>query len=98
MLFRSEIPDWYITDKRTGKVLVGMNQLDLWAGGQQFNRGSKYLNYKTTNKEKLLCVVCNEINFTSNQNKAYKLFQNGFQNDTLCYLGNLTNIITTFFG
>ena len=28
----SEKPDWYILDKN--KVLIGMNQLDLW-GGQQ---------------------------------------------------------------
>ena len=73
----SEIPDWYILEKLTGKVIIGMNQLDLWGGGQQINRGSKYLinNKNNTEKSKLLCVVCNKINFISNKNKAYKLFE-----------------------
>ena len=40
-----------------------MNQLSLWGGGQQSNRGTKYLvnNKLNTEKSKLLCVVCNEI-------------------------------------
>ena len=29
----SEIPDWYILEKDTGKVIIGMNQVDLWGGG-----------------------------------------------------------------
>ena len=38
-----------------------MNQLDLWNGGQQLNRGYKYLNTTYNNKIKLLCVVYNII-------------------------------------
>ena len=84
----SEIPDWFILEKSTGKVIIGMNQLDLWKGGHQTNRGSKYLinNKHNTEKSKLLCVICNKINFVSNKNKAYKLFDVGFTNNTLCYL------------
>jgi len=95
----TEIPDWYILDKLTNKIIIGMNQLDLWGGGQQLNRGSKYLvNNKHNNENsKLLCVVCNEKQFTSNKNKAYKLFETGFENDTLCYLNNLQNIIYSYF-
>ena len=90
----TEIPDWYIRDKRTDKIIIGMNQLDLWSGGQQLNRGSKYLVNNEHNNEnsKLLCVVCNEIQFKSKKNKAYKLFEIGFQNNTLCYLNNLKNL------
>ena len=67
----TEIPDWYILEKSTQKVIIGMNQLDLWGGGQQQNRGSKYLinNKNNTLNSKLLCVVCNKINFTSNKIK-----------------------------
>lgn len=56
----NEIPDWYISDKQTGKTLIGMNQLDLWNGGQQINRGYSYLinNKINTKKSKLLCVIC----------------------------------------
>jgi hypothetical protein len=95
----SEKPDWYILDKNKNKVLIGMNQLDLWRGGQQLNRGSKYLINNKINSEnsKLLCVVCNKIKFNSDKNKAFKLFEIGFTNNTLCYLKNLPNIINKYF-
>jgi len=94
-----EIPDWYILEKPTNKIIIGMNQVDLWGGGQQLNRGSKYIENNTHNNEnsKLLCVVCNEIQFKSKQNKAYQLFETGFKNNTLCYLNNLQNIIISYF-
>jgi hypothetical protein len=95
----SEKPDWYILEKSTNKILIGMNQLDLWGGGQQLNRGYKYIeNNKHNNiNSKLLCVVCNEIQFKSKNNKAYKLFKIGFENNTLTYLNNLQNIISSYF-
>jgi hypothetical protein len=95
----NEIPDWFILDKTTGRILIGMNQLDLWGGGQQLNRGSKYiLNNKNNNENsKLLCVVCNKIQLKSKKNKVFNLFKVGFQNDTLCYLNNLQNIIYSYF-
>jgi len=95
----TEIPDWYILQKSTNKILIGMNQLDLWGGGQQSNRGSKYILENVHNNEhsKLLCVVCNEIQFTSRKNKTYKLFEIGFRDNTLCYIKNLSNIISYYF-
>ena len=84
-----------------------MNQLDIWKGGQQINRGYKYLDIHKQVKEdnnevsqshiKLVCVVCNDIQFKSTQNKAYKLFEIGFTKNTLCYLKNLQHIIHAFF-
>ena len=52
-----------------------MNQLDLWGGGQQLNRGSKYLidNKHNTENSKLLCVVCNPIELKSNKNEVKNL-------------------------
>ena len=95
----SEKPDWYILEKSTNKIIIGMNQLDLWGGGQQLNRGFKYIeNNKHNNiNSKLLCVVCNEIQFKSKKNKTYKLFKIGFENNTLTYLNNLQNIISSYF-
>jgi hypothetical protein len=95
----SEKPDWYIKNKNNNKVIIGMNQLDLWGGGQQINRGSNYLINSNINNEntKLLCVVCNEIKFKTNKNKAFNFFKIGFKNDTLCYLNNLEIIIKKFF-
>lgn len=95
----TEIPDWYILQKSTNKIIIGMNQLDLWGGGQQSNRGTKYIVENVHNNEhsKLLCVVCNEIQFTSKKNKTYKLFEIGFRDNTLCYVKNLSNIISFYF-
>lgn len=94
----TEIPDWFILEKLTNKVIIGMNQLDLWGGGHQINRGSNYIenNKHNTEKSKLLCVICNEIQFKS-KNKAYKFFEIGYKNNTLCYLNNLGNIIQSYF-
>lgn len=94
-----EIPDWYILEKSTNKIIIGMNQLDIWNGGHQLNRGFKYLiNTEHNNiNSKLLCVICNEIQFKTNKNKAFKLFKIGFTNNTLCYLNNLENIINLYF-
>lgn len=97
--FTTEIPDWYILEKSTNKIVIGMNQLDLTSGGHQLNRGYKYLidNKHNNENSRLLCVICNEMKFKSNKNKAYKLFEIGFTNNTLCYLNNLENIITSYF-
>ena len=95
----TEKPDWYILEKSTDKVIIGMNQLDLVGGGQQLNRGYKYLidNKHNTTKSKLLCVICNKIIFNNNTNKAYKLFEVGFTNNTLCYIKNIESIINNYF-
>lgn len=95
----SEIPDWYIYDKINKKILIGMNQLDLWNGGQQINRGSKYLinNINNTKHSKLLCVVCNFIKIKSNKNKVFELFDTGFKNNTLCYINGIESIVNSYF-
>ncbi len=76
-----------------------MNQLDLWSGGHQINRGFKYLIENNINSEKikLLCVVCNLIEFKNNKNKAYKLFEIGFLKNTLRYIKNIEYIIKEYF-
>ncbi len=60
-----ERPDWYIQDNKTNKIIIGMNQIDLWSGGAQSNRGSKYLidNKVNTEKTKMLSVVCNNVKY-----------------------------------
>jgi hypothetical protein len=95
----SEKPDWYITEKLTKKTIIGMNQLDLWTGGAQTNRASKYIHESKHNNEnsKLLCVICNDPKITRKTNKTYKLFEKGFKDNTLCYLNNLQNIINAYF-
>ena len=95
----TEKPDFYILEKSTNKVIIGMNQVDLWTGGHQYNRGSKYLldNKHNTEKSKLLCVVSKHIELKSAKNKAYKFLDIGLKNDTLCYVTNISNICKKFF-
>lgn len=92
----SEIPDWYIRNKQNGKLLIGMNQIDLWSGGQQLNRGYKYIMTNTTGY-KICCVVCNRVKLQTNTSKIFKLFETGFNNKTLCYLNGLKEIIYLYF-
>jgi len=93
----SEIPDWYIYDKTNDKLLIGMNQLDLWNGGHQYNRGSKYVLLNTyPQNRKLLCVIANKVSIKS-KNKAYKILERGFKTKTVCYLTKLHQIIHEYF-
>ena len=71
----SEIPDWYIIEKSSNKIIIGMNQLDLWGGGHQLNRGSKYIENNKHNNEnsKLLCVICNDIFIKSKGSIFFKV-------------------------
>ena len=43
------------------------------------------------------CLILNLQGCKSDKNKAYKLFEKGFVNNTLCYLNNLNNIIKSYF-
>lgn len=93
-----EKPDWYIYNKINKKIVIGMNQVALWGGGQQENRGSKYIsvNNQYNNEQcKLLCVVCDHIQFKSN-NKTCKMFKIGFENNTICYLNGMHKKIMAF--
>ena len=98
----NEIPDGYIYDKISKKYVIGMNQLDLWNGGHQLNRGFKYIQYNTGNdntklNHKILCVICNEIILKNTNNKIYTLFNKGFNENSICYLNKLENIIYSYF-
>ena len=95
-----EIPDHIITNKKSKKKIILMEQISLSDGGAQTNRCSKYLNSEINNEKcKLLCLIWNKENFNITQinSKKYKQFKKGFDNDTLCYLNGIENIINKFF-
>lgn len=97
-IYTEEIPDWTIYDTKNNKILIGMNQLDLWTGGHQTNRGSKYIIERQNDiNNKLLCVICSHIKIKSKKNKAFNLFNIGFRNETLCYISQLEYIIKKYF-
>lgn len=89
-----ERPDWYI--KKGGKTLIGMNQIDIWGGGQQLNRGDKYINRECENTL-LVSVICGEKKFKTTDTRAYDLVSRGFNTGRLCYLNGLKRIITEYF-
>jgi hypothetical protein len=96
----SEIPDWYIIDKIQNRILIGMNQLDLWGGGHQMNRAAKYIlkdPFESQTNIKLICVVCNYIELKSEKNKAFQIFEKGYNRNTICYLNNLDKIVREVF-
>jgi len=95
-----EKPDWYIIDKIQNKTLIGMNQVDLWGGGQQTNRAAKYIledPFEHLPNVKLIGVVCYFIELKSNKNKSFKILEKGFEKNTICYLKSLEQRIKEFF-
>jgi hypothetical protein len=92
-----EIPDWYIHDNLSGKTIVGFNQVDFTSGGQQINKGFKYIKNQNTSDVKIVCVICNDVDVKSVKSKNFILFRHGFEYKTLSYMKNLENIIRDFF-
>jgi hypothetical protein len=80
----SEIPDWYILHKETNKILIGMNQLDLWGGGHQTNRGSKYQKPFAT----VVSFVENTPTVVSATTMQGYYFLNNYLNSTVPFSGS----------
>ena len=96
---KSEKPSFYILDKKTKKLLVGMTKLDIWDGSFQEKVGAYYLRNSEYNTEtsKLVCIICNDYEPTA-YNSVFNLLQFGFKKDRLCYINGLSPIINTYFG
>ncbi len=94
----SQKPDFYIYDRVSNKIIVGMNQIDLWTGGSQDNRQSNYLcPSKQTPTQKVLCVVSSYVKVTKRRKTCINVFSVGFRENILCYLNGLETIIRDFF-
>lgn len=97
-----ECPDWYIMNKDTKRFIIGYNQIDLWGGGHQLNRGDKYIlkneidDILARQNGKLLCVVCKNPMLKSTNNKIYQIFDTGFAKKTLCYINDLEEHIRDY--
>ena len=64
----AEIPDWTLVDAITGRVLIGMNQIDVWSGGHQLNRAGKYVlddrlheRLRDEHDARMIAVVAHEL-------------------------------------
>lgn len=96
--YLSERLDFVLTDSKTGHKVLGYNQLDLWGGGHQLNRADKYIlsrdiHEKLPGNTRLLCVVNNFVIVKSTNNKVYRVFKQGIQDQTLAYPNHLDPII-----
>ena len=90
-------------DIKTKKKLIGFNQLDLWSGGHQTNRASKYVKnddfhekYKKYNI-KIISIICTKIEISSRKNKVFTLFKEGIEKQRLFYPKQLCNFINKYF-
>ena len=100
--FLNEIPDWCVWDAHSGRRLVGYNQLDLWEGGQQTNRGSKYvvndaLHNQLPEQVSVLSVVAHHVRLQSTKNKVYTLFQKGVATQRIAYANHLPSMVRAYF-
>jgi hypothetical protein len=100
-LFHEKL-DWYLYNKNTKKTIAGFNQIDLWNGGSQYNRGSKYIlddnlhKNLSKRKVKLLCVVYAIPKKINEGTKLDRILSVGFKKQRLCYIKALKNIIYEF--
>ena len=93
-----ERPDFVIYNKINNKYIIGMNQVDLWNGGQQLNRASNYLdNSKNNDNKKFLCVIANKYECKNTKSKSFKLIKYGFDNERICYIDHIENVMLKFF-
>ncbi len=84
-----ERPDWTVENTETGKLIIGMNQMDFWSGGHQRNRGSKYLHTNLGPGRVLLSVIASGTYFGKDQEHLLR----GFQENRLCYKNRVVECV-----
>jgi len=89
----TEVPDFVIRNSQ--KTMYGMVQMDLWTGGAQLNRGTKYIFHKDHPDTRLLCVVCAPLSLTSP--KIHEMLHYAVEHDRVCYVSGLGRIIHDYF-
>jgi hypothetical protein len=96
-----ERPDWILTNTVNGRKLVGYNQIDLWSGGHQINRASKYviddlLHTELNTKDVfVVSVVCNHVIIKTKKSKMYETFCRGIQHNRLVYINGIDDVVNT---
>ncbi len=95
------VPDWYIFEKATHKLLVGINQLNL-SGCR--GRAAMYIdsdfdfgsNGVVSGDVKYLCVLGNHERVSA-KGRIHDLFVAGFTNNTVCFVKQLRDVIRAYF-
>lgn len=93
----TEIPDWWVHCRSRDKYVIGYNQIDLWNGGSQTNRGNKYLSddfhNKTPSHVSILCVVCSPLSLKRRSTTKYEMFSNAFLQHRICYTSAIVEVV-----
>jgi len=88
-------PDWFIM--KNGKYLIGYNQIDLFNGGHQLDRGNLYVvENNNTDNMRYINVVAFEPKMSKRESKAQRIYNIGFSKKNICLLHNLRSIIEDF--
>jgi hypothetical protein len=94
------VPDWYIFEKATHKLLVGINQLNLSGCG---SRVAMYIDSGVSGdvsvsvSVKYLCVLGNHERVSA-KGRVHDLFAAGFTNNTVCFVKQLRERIALVYG
>lgn len=91
----SEKPDWWIKNNETGRCVIGFNQIDLWSGGAQCNRGDKYLSHHfhevAPPHVRILSVVCSAL--PDGKGTYFDKVRMAFSMKRLCHTGAMLETI-----
>ena len=93
-IMTDEIPDWWVRNLTTNRIVVGFNQIDLWNGGAQINRGAKYLRMEIEGARHL-CVVNDRVILGKPTSKKYAMLRRGMLSGIICFPKQLTQSIET---
>lgn len=100
----TEIPDWTIRIKTSTnkiKTIIGYNQLDLWNGGAQINRGAKYIlddhfhRRLSSQNTSLVCIVLRKYK-AKNENKTTQIIRKGLQHKRLFWPKGFVHYLEKF--
>jgi hypothetical protein len=99
VMYGLERPDWCLAWKN--RCVIGYNQIDIWSGGLQTNRGAKYILNDSLHDGlaehglSLVCVVSNWPKVTTKMNlsKSSRMYHNGRDKGLLCSCEDLISTL-----
>lgn len=87
----SEIADWVMTIEGSGTRIIGYNQLDIWNGGAQINRGAKYILdeglHRRLQKKNvyIVCIVARKLVLKGGDSKLAHIIDVGIRRNILMW-------------
>jgi hypothetical protein len=98
----SEIADW-VMHLEGGRTIIGYNQLDIWNGGAQINRGGKYvldegLHRRLKKKNTfIVCIVARKLILKGSESKLARIINVGLRHNILMWPKGLKTYINQMY-